>query len=327
MSHELYFYVNAEDKPVKKGLFGPLKADSGEDVLRDELLAFLQATGHFTVISSKESDFEGHYFNRHTGTEIAFRLRAGTIHDVECRYSFPGFNYTGLSVAIEYFRPAYFAHEAAPVIEAMCKKLRMYVLDPQLSPLLKKCIANTIVRSWELGNEHAVLEALGNREGQDPAAAPEGRMARPYMPRNQSMAWWKYMSRKEELRVRIRSKPDGVFVPEWKIIRRVGGKKLLLAMTLTEGIGYIMPQCDVFLIKRNRLKEVGAVDASELLPRIKDYLRPWTFSGIEFNVLTSPNARRIAPILRETKLESIREFEQIAPGSIFDVEVDTEETE
>ena len=91
-------------------------------------------------------------------------------------------------------------------------------------------------------------------------------------------------------------------------------------MTLAESIGYIMPPCDVYLVKRNGFKEVGAVDARELMPRIKEYLRPWSFSGMDFHVLTSPDARRMARVLRDVPLESIHKYEQIAPGSFIDVD-------
>lgn len=323
MSHELYFYVNAADKPVKKGLFGPLKAEPGDGyVSGDELKSFLHRSGHFEETATTDDGFDASYNNRHTGTTISFRLHTSTVHDVESRYSFPGFNYTGLSVSIEYFRPAYFIHEGASLIEAMCREFRMYVLDPQLSPLLKKCMAVTIVRSWELGNEKTIKTALSG-EGQDALNITHivgSRCARPYMPKDRMMAWWKYMYRKEELTRRVRESAVRVHVPEWKIIRQVGQERLFFAMTLAEGIGYIMPPCDVYLVKRNGFKEVGAVEADELMPRIREYLKPWSFSGMDFNVLTSPDARRMARALRETPLESIHMYEQIAPGSFIDVE-------
>ena len=324
MSHELYFYVDAMDRPVKKGLFGPLKAEPGDRyVSGDDVKAFLHRSGHLEEKATTDDGFDADYHNRHTGTTISFRLRRSTIHDVESRYSFPGFNYTGLSVSIEYFRPAYFVHEGAPLIEAMCREFRMYVLDPQLSPLLKKCMAVTIIRSWEFGNEKAVKAARAGEAGaeQENARVSPGRQARPYMPGDQMMAWWKYMYRKDELTRKVRESAVRIHVPEWKIIRRAGEEQqLFFAMTLAEGIGYIMPPCDVYLVKRNGYKEVGAVDARELMPRIKEYLRPWSFSGMDFNVLTSPDARRMAQALRETPLVNIHKYEQIAPGSFIDVE-------
>lgn len=322
MSHELYFYVNAEDKPVKKGLFGPLKAEAGDGYVScDDLKAFLQSCGYLRYASPRFDGFDAEYANKHTGTNILFHLRASTIPDVESRYSFPGFNYTGLSVKIEYFRPSYFALEAATLIEAMCQEFRMYVLDPQLSPLLKKCMAVTLVRSWEQANEKKVKEARAcpRQTAQYSLQDPLGREDRPYMPRDKLMAWWKYTYRREEMTRRVRETPVKVYVPEWKVIRRVGHDRLLFAMTLAEGIGYIMPPCEVFLVKRNRFSEVGAVEASNLLPRIQEYLKPWSFSGMDFFILTSPDARRMARALRETPLESIHMYEQIAPGSFIDV--------
>lgn len=322
MSHELYFYVHAGDKPVKKGLLGPIKAESGDGcVAVEELESFFHRCGHFRTAGTTDHGFDENYYNKHTGTTFVFRLHTGTIQDMESRYSFPGFNYTGLSVSIEYFRPAYFAHEAAAVIEAMCQEFRMYILDPQLSPLLKKCMAVTIIRSWEIGNENAVKQAFYDkaRSEQEEGHPPEQRLVRPYMPRDVMMAWWKYMYRKEEMTRRVRETPVRVHVPEWKIIRRVGQDKLYLAMTLAEGIGYVIPPCDIFLVKRNRFSEVGAIEAEVLLPGIKEYLKPWSFSGMDFNVLTSPDARRMAKVLRETPLEDIHRYEQIAPGSFIDV--------
>ena len=324
MSHELHFYVHAGDKPVKKGLLGPLKAElSDGHVAVEELKTFFHRCGHFRATDPTEHGFDENYYNKHTGTSIAFRLNTGTIHEMESRYSFPGFNYTGLSVSIEYFSPAYFAHEAAALLEAMCREFRMYVLDPQLSPLLKKCMAVTIIRSWEIGNENAVKKGLSGKAlpGQEEGHPTENRLARPYMPRDMMMAWWKYMYRKEEMTRRVRETPVRVHVPEWKIIRRVGHDKLYLAMTLAEGIGYVMPPCDVFLVKRNRFSEVGAIEADVLLPKIKEFLKPWSFSGMDFNVLTSPDARRMAKVLRETQLEDLHKYEQIAPGSFIDVDL------
>ncbi|CAJ36090.1 hypothetical protein [Methanocella arvoryzae] len=325
MSHILYFYVDEADRPAKKGLFGPLKAGPGyEYVSADDLKSFLHRSGHFEEKAAAKDGFEADYYNKHTGTTMTFRLRRSTIHDVESRYSFPGFSYTGLSVSIEYFRPAYFIHEGSALIEEMCREFRMYVLDPQLSPLLKKCMAVTIVRSWEAGNDKAVRTALAGGAGGMPenAQVSPGRQARPYMPRDRMMAWWKYTYSKEELKKKVgESATVRVHVPEWKIIRPAGVRhQLFFAMTLAEGIGYIMPPCDVYLVKRNGFKEVGAVDARELMPRIREYLRPWSFSGMEFNVLTSSDARKIVGILRDVPLESIHKYEQIAPGSFIDVD-------
>jgi hypothetical protein len=323
MSHELYFYVNEEDRRVKKGLFGPLKGEAEDGCVScDDLKAFLHSCGHLRYASPRFDGFDAEYLNKHTGTTILFHLRVSTIPDVESRYSFPGFNYTGLSVKIEYFRPSYFVLEASTLIEAMCQEFHMYVLDPQLSPLLKKCMAVTLVRSWEQANEKKVKEARAcvRQSAQYCLQDNLGREDRPYMPRDKLMAWWKYAYRREEMTRRVRETPVKVYVPEWKVIRRVGQDKLLFAMTLAEGIGYIMPPCEVFLVKRNRFSEVGAVEAASLLPRIQEYLKPWSYSGMDFFILTSPDARRMARALRETPLESIHMYEQIAPGSFIDVD-------
>ena len=321
MSHELYFYVNAEDRPVRRGLFGPLKTmGNPEDIPKDDLLAFLQSNDRFTYPVTTDDGFIVLYRNKHTGTEVTFKFHSGTIHEVESRFSFPGYNYTGLSVSIEYFRPAYFVVETAPLIVAMCQRFHMFILDPQLSPMLRKCMASTIIRSWEIGNEKAINTARDN----DPYPTVEqeagaNRTSRPFIPRDKLMIWWKYSLRKEELKKRVRSTAAGVYVPEWKVIRRISDKRLFFAITLAEGMGYIMPKCEAFLVKRNRFTEVGVVHSDVLLPTIQEYLKPWTFSGIDFSVLTSPDARRISKILAELELESLEEYEQIAPGSFVDV--------
>lgn len=292
----------------------------------EHVFAFLKVWGRFPCPEKAGDGFDAGYLNQETGAQAFFNLHRDTIAALEKEHPCLGFQFTGFTAMLNLVRPSYFIREAAPIIEAVCKKFDLYVLDLQgeksrnLVP--QPCRAPELVKSWEEANESSI-RALATRSGSG-GKKPEtliGPDLTAYLPKEKSLAWWRYTYHADGIREKLAEEGEEVYVPELMILRRTRDGALLRAMALTDYTGYLIPSCDAFYISRNDFSESGVVASEALLPAIADQLQPWEYGDQQLRLLRLENAERIAGEIRKLKLEKAGGYELITPGQFIDVPV------
>ena len=331
MSYDLYLYKGRGGKRdlATKNLMAMLTVRPLE--VKD-LRSFLDSYEYFNNFANVRNGFDAGYHNKDTGTMFRISMRPETIVALEAKKSFPDFNYTGLKATISFLRPSYFGHEAAPIIEAICERYGLYVLDPQYETEPKKMSAADIIKSWESANE-TVTRSAAARTWSDSISNISHDLLKDigrYMPKEKSLEWWAYTVKRRKvenylktasIRVNMKAFAVKVSLPELKILYRIADRKLLRVVTLSpDAAGYIIPLCDAFILTRKG-EGPRMVMSDMVRPAIERYLKPWTFAGLEFMVLTAQDAQKIALEIRERDFETPNSYESLTPGSYTDVDI------
>ncbi|HMK47901.1 MAG TPA: hypothetical protein VK436_14870 [Methanocella sp.] len=331
MSYDLYLYNGRGGRRAlaTKNLMTMLTVRPLE---MKDLRSFLDSYEYFNNFANVKNGFDAGYHNKDTGTMFRISMRPETIAELEAKKAFPDFSYTGLKVTISFLRPSYFGHEAAPIIEAICDRYGLYVLDPQYQTEPKNMSAADIIKSWESANETVTRNAAA-RTWSDNISNISHDLLKDisrYMPKEKSLEWWSYTVKRRKvenylktasIRVNMKAFAVKISLPELKLLYRIADKKLLRVVTLPpEAAGYIVPLCDAFILTRNG--EGPRMVMSEVVqPTIERYLKPWTFAGLEFMVLTAQDAQQIAQEIRDRDFEAPNSYESLSPGSYTDVEL------
>lgn len=333
MGFDLYFYKKIGENTGKKGLLGFLKGNvtDNDSIDSDELLSFLMSFGNFPGPQKTNDGFDAGYLNSGsranigTATHIVFRLHRDEIKEHEGHHSFSGFKYTGFSAFMNMVRPIYFGYEAAPIIEAVCNKFGLYIVDP-LDTLIggtgspKICVADDIIKSWEASNTKIGKSMLARDKEQGNVKYIIGPDMSLSLKKEKSLAWWRYKRHMPDI-AEYRAKNDFFgYVPDIRPYRRKNSHSVLLGMVLAEDVGYLIPQCDIFFINRNDGEEMGFVGSDTLMGRISEYLEPWHYADIDFKVLPVENAKKIIDIIRAIELDPPENYSAVTPGSFVDFE-------
>ena len=98
---------------------------------------------------------------------------------------------------------------------------------------------------------------------------PAGSAPMPRMPREKSLAWWRYMKGHSHLQIEL---GEDIFVPQILILKRKETGELLTTVTWPQAIPEVFPPCDLLAIDKVekrylglvKRKEIGLVSASPL---------------------------------------------------------------
>ena len=325
MSHDLHFFKKCETKG-SPGFFSSVKnlicpSGSASQETDEEMLRYLGQFRHFSNPDITPDGFDAGYLNPDTGSQFFFNLHRLAIPEFEKENRFAGYAYAGLSCTLNYCRPLFFMLEAAPIIEKFAKKFDLAVLDiqdTQPGQLPKPCQAFNLILSYEKANTASTQSMIKNLgpdakvlSGTDPTA---------YLPPEKALFWWEYMFNKHDIDAQMEENDIDLYVPELMILRRNSDGVLLTMMALGEGVGYIVPPCDVFFINRNNNSETGFILASDLIPLLKPYLTETIILNKTFFVLSSENANRFIETLRTLPITDDHEkYTGLLPGSFIDI--------
>lgn len=114
-----------------------------------------------------------------------------------------GYAYADLSVSINFLRPHFFALELMPIVTSIADSLELALYDAQADRMYPPGAgAETLISNWIEHNDK-VTRALASE-------AEPNRIRKPYLPREQSLYWWKYTRALEGFQ---NSLEEDLFVP------------------------------------------------------------------------------------------------------------------
>jgi hypothetical protein len=326
MSYDLYFY-----RRTQTGLLDRLRAhtpDGGPNV--EELVAYITLhSPHPPEFERTDDGFDAHYLNPETGTEMWFHLHQDEIDSHESEYRYRGFQYTGLSVMLNLPRPLYFGFEMAMLAGSLAEHFDLYILDPQMDDETPgRYPFGRLAISW-VSSTDRIARGLVENGVVDPDGGCEflvGPNFNHYMPHERSLEWWTYTFNRPDI-VRVISKSGfDVYIPNLMLFRREGEKEVCRTMALNQECSYLVPDCDLFFILRDRYTDKGFVRRDRLMPELQEYLFPaeLTFGGhsVKFHIMDADLVAEKTKILQTVELESPDSYRPVAPGNFMDVRLE-----
>jgi hypothetical protein len=232
-----------------------------------------------------------------------------------------GYFDTALSFNLNFIRPSYFAFEAMPVIEQLVSKFGLYVINPQdheTGPASGRGVtAEALIRSWLQSHERAILMLLEHSASARPFA----------MPAPASLYLRRYQKSKTDLE---RSCGEDIFVPSLLAARRKSDSVVGRAITYTESLPTIVPECEwVFLVRRKKGllqskkdADVSVISSATFRQALETCLKPFTWQSAAVEIIEPKSAASAGRIIsRIERTIPKTEFEVVALDSFIDVEV------
>lgn len=318
MSYDLYFYGKTPEAEPKKGLSGIVKGIVGQsdEKVRDKaMLEFLSSFGNVPGPELCSDGFDAGYLNEKTGTHVVFSMHRKTIPDIESDHQYAGYAYTGLSVILNYNRPHYFMHEAAPMIEAFSTKFDLLVYDPQDSEELTTCTTEDLIRSYDTANSSISSHTLSKSGGTLITHVSSGPV--PVMSRAASHEFWEYMYNREKIIEWMIDRDLELYAPDLMVLRNPKDGSFHRTIVLTDGVGYLVPSCDAVLVDPNSRKP-GIVQGKLLMERLSGLLHPVTILGREYLSLSIADSKSLSKKIHDLPRQNPSDFERFQPGMWLD---------
>jgi hypothetical protein len=175
------------------------------------------------------------------------------------------FRNAGLTITVNLLRPSFFALELMPVIEQLCLRLRLVVIDPQ-SDLhqIEEADADRLTQRWNTRNQ-GLVRYLAQRPGL--------RVLRPYLSVAHSLESWKFCYERIQYQDRLGA---AVLVPPIRFAAGEDGhvqRVVAWRKPGTSGMSQVFPPCDyVALAASSQNVPVKYVRTSKVLDSLKEVL-------------------------------------------------------
>lgn len=242
MSYDLFF-TQSDDAPA---------------LTPEAFTAFFAERAHYTVENSQAC-----YDNHDTGVYFSFEYLTpspDTEPPVEAEQLPSGHRPTSLSFNINVFRPSSFGLESALELQAVCDRLHLGVIDPQIGGHTGAAFSRDgYLNGWNTTNQFGVHAITTHSVGeQKPLTLPRAVIERVWR--------WNYVNPALSQQL-----GDDVFVPRVFYVLIDGVVRT--ASTWFEGIACALPPTDVVLCGRSRKRWFGkATNVTAIVPYEK--LRP-----------------------------------------------------
>lgn len=198
--------------------------------------------------------------------------------DIEPESDFDGFTAAGIDLNISFARPHFFGLEVVPVIVSLAESLGCAVLDPQGSEQPEDPDADSLIGTWNQGNEFGrriVLEQSSDY---------------PRWSREASRQWWEYQRGKRQLEDEL---ADDIFVPTLSLVTLPGGATVRSAAAWNDESPFLLPPCDLLiaprvvrkLLRKKRIEHV--FQASEVRRAWSALLEPLAVEGSTFDLMSA----------------------------------------
>ncbi len=330
MSHDVYFYQKSQESPTKKGFLSGL-VGSRENVQstldRNELQSFLTSLGCFSEIKNTDSGFNAVYHNKDTEATAYFTFNRD---DRARNHDHQGFSYTGLSLNINYYRPFYYAYEAALVSETISKKFNLYISDPQSRDSAPKMrTADEMFATWDRINTESICQMIERmrKEGKENEETTPNIWSR--MSRDTSRSYWQYLYNHDKIAKYVEDKNISACVPTWIFVfQRNSDKKLMTCIPFLEGVNYVLPNCDLFDVSWADRSKSGIVKSEILTNKIHGILRPLGMPGVDLQYMDNESPEKIREIVHSINLDDqfndnykiVRQKNSFVPGVFIDID-------
>ena len=267
---------------------------------RDELAAWFEAQQEFEL--ERDGDvFNVTYENAATGVYCLFF------------YGEQEEGAEGLSFALNYVRPSFFARESFPVLCRVCSALDLSVVDQQGDEAPVRCDPAALERSWVDGNNISV-RAVTETTGETP----------PYLERDRAFEWWEYAGVKPQIEAEFLASNYDVFVPNVMLVVDHTTNRVVRLVAWTDSIPIVVPSCDLFVIGRPRKRllgrrlEQGLAPANAVLAVLEPHLTPFDHG---LRILRPEAAEAVRPAFEALELEPLqpKRYEAVPPDGFVDV--------
>jgi hypothetical protein len=176
-----------------------------------------------------------------------------------------GLRSSGLTITLNLLRPSFFALELMPVIEQLCRRLGLVVIDPQSDiHQIEEADADRLAQRWNARNQ-GLVRYLAQRPGL--------RILRPYLSLSHSLESWKFCFERRKYQERLGA---AVLVPlvrfaadEARHVQRVVDWRQPGASAMSQ----VFPPCDyIALAASPQNVPVKYLRTSEVLDSLKEVL-------------------------------------------------------
>jgi hypothetical protein len=219
----------------------------------------------------------------------------------------------GLSFALNYVRPTFFARESFPVLCRVCSELDLQVVDQQREERPAPCDPEELERSWVEGNEvsvGAVTETTG-----EPL---------PYLERERAFEWWEYARVKPRIDADFLASSYDVYVPNVRLLIDHSTNRVVRMVAWTDSIPFVVPSCDLFAIARHKKRllgrrlEQGLAPVETVLAAVEPHLAPFE-NGLR--ILTPEAAEAVRPAFEALEVGPMQpeRYEGVSPEGFVDV--------
>jgi hypothetical protein len=252
-----------------------------------------------------------YYSNPKTGVYFSFDFEPQAPESPEDGPYLPeGYFDSGLSFNLNYLRPSYFGFEAMPIVEKLASRFGLHLVNPQErydGPAPATAAdGEVLIRSWIDSNRSAILSTIKQPNSKRPLSMSPA--ASTYL--------WRYQKAKEDLE---RACGEAVFVPSLVPVQRKGEKIAGRAITYTQGLPMIVPECEwVFLVRpkkglfrSKKDPDVDAISGETFREVLASYVKPFHSQ--------QPAVQIINPDLAEKAGKAIRAIDRTLPRSEFEV--------
>jgi hypothetical protein len=317
---DLYFYRRTPYAEPEKGFSGFINGVMGQSEEKSEdkeVLKSLSSYGNFSGPEITSDGFDAGYMNKRTGTHVVFSRHRKKIADREAAQSYPGYSYTGLSVILNYNRPHYLMYEAAPVIKAFCTRFDLLVYDPQDGDAPVSCTAHALIRSYDRANT-SISNHTASGSGKMTVMVDDG-IPLSSMSRDASHEFWEYMYQRNTIAEWMMDQDIELYAPEIKVLRDKNDGSLYRTVIITDGVGYLIPPCDAFLVDAQS-KKSGFIRGDLIRKQLSDLLHPVTILGKEYLSLSIGDSKSVPSKIKNLPREDVSSYQAFPPGMWIDPE-------
>lgn len=294
-----------------KGIVGQGKEKSDDKTM----LEFFSSFGNFPGPEKCGDGFDAGYLNEKTGTHVVFSMHRNKVPEMDSEHPYPGYTFSGLSVILNYNRPHYFMHEAALIIQAFCTRFNLRVYNPQDSEELMSCTAEDLIRTYDIANTAISRHTLSQSGGTLITHVKSGPV--PVMDRNSSHEFWEYMYNREKISSWMMDEDIELYVPDMMVLRDKKDGSLWRTMVLSDGVGYLMPSCEAFLIDSDSRKP-GIVQGDLLRERLSGLLHPVRILDREYLSLSIADSKSLTEKIHDLPRHNPSDFDLFQPGMWLD---------
>lgn len=206
----------------------------------------------------------------------------------------------GLSVSINFVRPHFFALEVMPIVLSVADSLGLFLYDPQADRMhAPGTDSEILIQSWIEHNDRVTRGLAREKEP----------IRKPYLPREQSLYWWRYTRARESFQFRL---GEDVFVPSIFPMAE-GPERVKLTVPWSAEV-------------RRRALQFSRVPLTQVFPRCDYLMLVWGKPGAELNkaiVPYSTASASLASLLQDIDgpvdgLKVLQPDKQSAASKVFD---------
>ncbi len=279
MSYDIYLYKKSSSKQTQQSIWNELKNSVSPD------------------ISEVEHQIE--YENELTGVYFLADLNEPNDEqeDIELFEKFDGFDYTNISVSINFMRPDYFGMEIFPMLSSIFERLDLYILNLQEFDKTRhvptKWSGKELTLHW-LEHNRLVCEQQFNE------------LNLRFCKKDASDSAWWYSTFKSELE---ESLGEETYSPNVFFIQDQKSLEVFSYIVWPQHIPIVIPKVDYIIVMKEykklfkKIEETGILTYDEVISRFSKFFEPFEFDGNNgMLILSQANSDRIGKDFNSMKL-------------------------